>query len=129
MGLGTDISALPDLDPTFAVRTDRSVLVEALARRLQTPRGTLFYDEEYGYDVRELLNAALDEDAALRAQADIAAECEKDERVLSATPAFTFGPKTGDLLVSVSAVDAEGPFELVLRVSAVSVDILTPRPA
>jgi hypothetical protein len=54
---GTDISCYPDIDASFGV-VSGFTLIEDLARRLETPRGGLFYDSNYGTDVRGWVNAA-----------------------------------------------------------------------
>lgn len=121
---GTDVSALPDLDPTFALRSGRAVVGEAVARRLSTPRGSLPYDDDYGFDLRELLGASLSPADVSRVQSAIVAEAEKDERVRGARAQLTFAPTSGTFTCSLLLDLADGPFSLVLAVSAVSVEVL-----
>jgi hypothetical protein len=122
---GTDLSALPDLDPTFTTRSGSSVLAEAVARRLQTPRGGLFYAPEYGLDVREALNEAWDPRALERWRAAIERECEADERVERASASLAFDPRQQTLRLSIQIDAAHGQFQLVLAITALSVDLLT----
>src|SRR5207253_1177574 len=77
---GADLSALPDLDIRWPLQDGRRNLAEAIARRLQTPRGGLFYAPDYGTDVRSWLNEVLTEDDLFRVKMAVEAECEKDER-------------------------------------------------
>lgn len=71
----------------------RMHVILALYRRLKTPKGTLRplnedsnEDElDYGFDVAQFVGACDPEVAVLIAPPQIAAECEKDDRVLSAT--------------------------------------------
>jgi hypothetical protein len=55
---GTDISCYPDLDGSFGLVSGFTLIAQDLARRLETPRGGLFYDSNYGTDVRGWVNAA-----------------------------------------------------------------------
>ncbi len=123
--LGTDVSAVSDLDAAFGVVSERLALAQALARRFGTPRGELAHigdDPSYGYDLREQLN----DDTGPRAPFEIAANAErealKDERVLSARATATL--TSGRLLLTLAITDASGPFRLVLAASAVTVEIL-----
>jgi hypothetical protein len=122
---GSDLSALPDVDPTFTVATGSSVLAEAIARRLQTPRGALFYAPGYGLDVREALNEAWEPRALERWRAAIERECEADERVERATASLGFDPPRQTLRLSIRIDSAQGPFKLVLGITALRVDLLT----
>lgn len=54
---GTDLSCVVDLDAGLAEVTGNTLLAQALARRLITPRGGLLDDPNYGYDLTQFLNA------------------------------------------------------------------------
>lgn len=123
---GTDISAVDDLDRDFTLVSGETTLAQALARRLQTPRGGLFYDPDYGYDVRELLLESLTAARISQAQAAISAECVKDERVVTATAAITFNAAEESLTIEVEIETADGTFDLVLSVDNVTVELLSP---
>jgi phage baseplate assembly protein W len=124
---GSDLSCVTDLDPTGAVVSGRRLLAEAIARRLQTPRGGLIDDPDYGYDVTDFLNDDLSpRDLALMAT-NINAECAKDQRILSANSTVTLAAG-GVLMISVGLTDLDGPFDLVLAVSDVTVAILKVSP-
>jgi hypothetical protein len=124
--LGIDISCTDDLDPAFTPVTGTLALAQAIARRLITPRGGLFYDLEYGLDLRAYLNAGIaqSDGFAYRLGAQIESECLKDERVLSVNADVTFDPQTESLTVLLSGVAGAGPFRLVLSIDAVTVEIL-----
>lgn len=78
-----DCSAIPDLN--LAVEQSGYVnLGEALFRRLVTFRGGLFYDVDYGFDVRQWINDHGTEDRIYELATGVAVECEKDPRVESA---------------------------------------------
>jgi phage baseplate assembly protein W len=120
---GTTFSCTSDIDLTRRVSGIR-VVGEALARRLSTPRGSLINASDYGYDLRQLLNESLDQAGINRVQMSIAAECEKDERVLSAVAECRFDFAASKLTVAVGVTTAQAPFTLVLSVDALTVQIL-----
>jgi len=62
---------------------DERILSQALYMRLNTRRGFLWDDPDYGLATDDLLNAGLTSDALVSLTAAIKAECEKDERVSS----------------------------------------------
>ena len=118
---GTDISSLPDLD--FRLQSGHRNLAEAIARRLMTPRGGLFYDPTYGLDLRQYLNEAATEEVLYEIETLVAAECEKDPRILEATvKAGVTRPRT--LTLNIELLTDSGPFKLVLAVNDVRVEVL-----
>lgn len=128
---GLDLACVSDLDPGFVIVTGRRLLAEAIARRLQTPRGTLIDDGNYGYDVVGELGDDLAPSDLGRIAAAIEAECAKDERVVSARATVTLqvpGQPLNGLIVTVLLQDGSGPFPLVLAVSSVTVALLQPGP-
>jgi hypothetical protein len=122
--LGTDVALTTDLAPVWGMVNGKTNLAMALYRRLTTPRGGLFYDPDYGYDLRDLLNANLAAADISRARGEIAAECLKDERVQAATVVLTFEPRAKSLTIAIEIESTIGPFDLVLRATQVTVDIL-----
>ncbi len=121
---GSDVSTFPDLDPTFAIIDDRRVLAEAILRRLTTTREGLFYDPDYGLDVRAWLNESLLPKRLYLLQRQIEAECEKDERVLSADARLDLNPQSHTLTVKLVVDTNEDTFKLTLGVDQVSASIL-----
>lgn len=119
--LGTDFACAFDLDPQMSEVSGRRALIECIARRLQTPHGGLWYDDDYGYDVRQFLSAPVIASGELAS--NVEAEAEKDERVSSASCRVSFNGKT--LLIKLEIADSAGPFSFVLAVSDVTVEILT----
>lgn len=129
MSFGTDLSC------TTGLRTGRYVtgarlVAEAAYRRLTTPRGTLFWGEDeadYGLDLTELLLGQPNTTALANSlEGRIRNELKKDERIdeVAVTVATgTVGAST-TYTISISATTADGPFELTLGVSDVSVDLL-----
>ncbi len=123
--LGVDIASLTDLDPQLRLIGGRAVLAQDLAHRFETPEGGLFYDDSYGYDLRALLNAALDEADAPRIAAACEAQCLLDERVLAVRAEVTLYRAENRLAVRISVECAEGPFSFVLAVSPDLVSLFT----
>lgn len=83
MTYGSDFSQLTDFDQDWTFLEGDSealALAQAIGRRLQTPRGALFYDPNYGYDLRSLIGSSVPPTVATIA---IQNECQKDERVKS----------------------------------------------
>lgn len=123
--LGTDLNCYPDLDASGALVSGKTCLAQALARRLTTPRGGLFYDTNYGTDLRLYLNEGLTNEAKSRIKAAIESECVKDERVSSCTAEVTFTLQAQTLRISISIDTAAGPFSLVADVSKLTLDLLS----
>lgn len=120
---GSAVSWVSDMAPEGHVVTGNRVVAEALARRLMTPRGRLIGYPNYGYDLTQFVNADMSERDLIAMQAGIKAECEKDERVESASVASVLR-SDGLMTVTINVVGAKGPFSLVLEVSAVTVKLL-----
>lgn len=126
---GSDVSTFaagsflePDIDPSMPLITGNRVVAEALARRLLTRRGKLIGSPNYGIDVRDLLNSAVDTRQISAIQGIIQTEVEKEERVESAVVVVSFA--SSKLTIDVRGATAEGPFEFVLLVSEVTVELL-----
>jgi hypothetical protein len=95
-------------------------VVEAILRRLQTPRGGLWYDRDYGADVRQFLNGSRSKFAVA---AVVEAEALKDERVEEASADVTFTDTTLEIVLRI--VTAAGPFDLTIGVSDLTVALLS----
>ena len=119
---GTDISALSDL--TFGLKRDRENLGEAIARRLQTPRGGLFYDPSYGLDIRAYLSSGMTQAVINEIASRAARECRKDARVLAAAVLVT-PVGTRRLELKIELTTTSGTFDLVLAVGDVTVEVLS----
>lgn len=124
-GLGIDVSTFVDgdLDPTFSLITGPRVVAEAIGRRLQTPRGALVRNPEYGTDLRQWVNASLTPARRAALRSAIAAEASQDPRVDSIDVVLV--EDGNSLTVSITGTCAAGPFELVLDVADLTVDLLT----
>lgn len=120
--LGTDIHCVSDMEPTLRVISGREALAHAIARRLQTPFGGLWYDPDYGYDLRQFCSGQLTQASTIASSVEL--EALKDERVLDAKAAVTVVGKTLD--VKVTLTDGLGPFTLVIGVDALTLQLLNP---
>lgn len=122
--LGTDIDFTTDIGLRWNLATGRRNLGNALARRLSTPRGTLDYDPDYGFDLRDSLSAGLTRTQLAQLRASIVDECEKDERVDNCDADVIYNPFTSGLTVNLTVTTADGPFDLILLVTSVTVALL-----
>lgn len=124
--LGTDLGgSLTDLDANLSFVSGRRALLQALADRYQTPKGSLWYAPAYGDDLRRFIGSSVDPRVI-----ESAAEAEglQDERVedISATIAETDDQVllTSTITLDIAVTDAEGPFEFTLQVSALGARII-----
>lgn len=85
LGYGRDLSCVMDLTSSMAESTGRILLAEACARRLQTDRGELLDDPDYGYNIVGELGTDINLTDLARIQSQIDEELVKDERVSSST--------------------------------------------
>lgn len=117
---GDDIGGIFDISGDLQVVRGRIALAHAIGRRLTTTRGNLFYDLSYGHDVRQYVNAPTPQPGIIESQ--VSAECLKDERVVDAeVDVFSEGE---ELRITVSLVDALGPFKLTLKVTQLTVELI-----
>lgn len=102
-------------------------LIEALVRRLSTPTGSLFWDLEYGYDVRALLNGEIDLNLLEAAEKIIENQFKLDERVDDAKCFIVFNYPTSTMYLYISVTTFKGEtFKLIVSVSKSKVEILAP---
>ena len=130
---GFEISCTDSIKTGHYVSGARLV-AEAAYRRLITPRGMLSGGEEednYGFDVMDAIGSVSTASEAASLPGRIQTELLKDDRLQSVdvvvTPS-TSGPST-TFNIDITGHTAAGPFNLVLAVSSVTVDILGIRPS
>lgn len=121
MDYGTDFDGVDDIHPSLREVSGQLAVAQAVARRLMTPRGGLFYDRSYGFDVRAYLNAAAPPIGEI--VSGVEGEAEKDERVARATATVTYLSETMTISLKLETV-AFGTFRLTLDVSELTVSIL-----
>lgn len=123
--LGVDLYCISDLDPAGRTVSGNEALAQALARRLQTPRGALAAigdDPDYGTDLRDFVGEDTGIGAEAEIEAAVRAECLKDERVRDVDVTAVIRDRA--LTVSLRVASTAGEVRLVLAVSAVTVDLL-----
>lgn len=134
---GTDVSASPDLDPSFSLMTGNRVLEEIVIRRLTTETGTVVDDPDFGTDIRAYLNSgdpsfsgAPTQGLLYQMKADIERELVKDQRIAVATATCTYNAVPNGLApansVSILIVITAGlnPFTLNVVATALSISLL-----
>ena len=122
---GIDVECDGDLDPFFGLVSGRHALIEAIHHRYQTARGTLIDDNNYGINVAAWQNETATPARIFALQMALEGEALKDERIRQCAAAVTFTLATQTLTFSLSIVDDDGPFTLVLAATSLSVDILS----
>jgi phage baseplate assembly protein W len=103
--------------------TGNQAVAEAILRRWTTSQGQLIDDPNYGQNIYDLVNAGLSPRNLAYAQQQFAQEAQKDQRVLRCTVVITINV-AGDVTLSANVVTANGPFNLVLSVNAVTLQLL-----
>jgi len=117
---GVDLAGILDVGSTLVLTRGRRALAEAILRRLTTPHGSLFYDFDYGLDLRAFIGALAPPTGSLEMK--VRTEVEKDERVESVEVEATFISET--LTVRLTVTDRNGPFNLTIAVSSLTVELL-----
>jgi hypothetical protein len=123
--IGSDFSAVTTVDASMKRIKGRAAHAQAVARRLRVPNGSKFYDLDYGFDLRQFVNAP-----AARFQIERGTELEalKDERTENADAVVTFEPIPGttgarNFKVDLTLTDEAGPFDLTLNVDELDVTL------
>lgn len=118
---GSDLSTFTspdgsaDLDPNFARIAGARVVIERLARKLQTTTGSMF-KAGWGFDVRDLLQAALTPAGVAAVQGEVQRQCEDEEEVASADA--TVNLVNGVLTITVRVVlNVDVVFDLVFTIT------------
>lgn len=125
-GYGTDVSCDSDVDPLVRDVNGFTTLAlaEAIVRRLDTPRGSLPDDKNYGISVPSYLNSGRTAQGIRQLAGQIRAEVLLDDRVQSLTVRVAPNSVGSDLRIEllVEPIDAllgAGSFTLTLSASDV----------
>jgi hypothetical protein len=124
---GKDVDAYADLPLRFALSSSSKNVINALIRRLTTARGALAVigeDPDYGLDIRALLGEAFTSSTITKWRADIAHECQKDERVDHADVAITQVPNGAIIAIAITLSDGSVPFNFILSLTDLTVTLL-----
>lgn len=116
---GYDFSGVDDIDFNLSLVSGRRALAESILRRLSTRRGTLLDDPSYGDDMRLLIGKPVDESEI---EQRVLAQAFADERVRDAQAVVSLLGE--DISIQLTIFDREGPFQFVVAISRVTVDLL-----
>lgn len=127
---GSDITGALDLDSDMAERPERDPLLitEALARRLDTPRGSLPDDLDYGLDLKGHCNRGITSAEVNSLAGRIRGEVTKDDRVGDATVRVVPGSNGESLSITVNISPTDpslAPFRFTLAVTDATVFVET----
>ena len=121
-GYGSDISCDSDVDAGMAELPGDSTLLlaQAIARRLDTPRGSLPDDPGYGISLRSMLNVGTTTTSIAGIAGRIRGEIVKDDRVATATVSVTPGTALDSLtvVIRVTPADVGETFTMTLAVTS-----------
>lgn len=116
--LGTDIAGVYNLDYALGTVSGPRALAEAILRRLTTPRGGLFYDPSYGYDLGSIIGSTVPASVVeQRVLEQVLAEEEVEDA--TCTAAFAHGVQR----VAISVVAADESFELTLLLDSLRLEV------
>jgi|SRR5688500_6834067 len=115
------VHCVSDFSPHMPKVSGRTALMQALARRLQTPRGRVPWWPNYGTDVRSLLLSKAPRHAIVSAAVR---ECSKDERVEQVDAVFTLSADGRTIRLNLTVTDAEGPFDFTMTIDEAAVSLI-----
>ena len=118
--LGLTLSCNGDLTPGMRTVEGRQVLMDALRNRLSMSRGGLWYAPNYGTNLCDFVNGAF---TAYAIEQSAESECLKDERVESVS-ASAVQTNRKRVMLTLRITDAQGPFEMVLTITDLTVSML-----
>jgi hypothetical protein len=115
--LGVDIMCEEDLDPQLRLVGGVRNVAWALAWRIRTPRGELFYSPDYGRGLVGYCHDEVDRQTLHACRSGLESEALKDDRVRTASSSVRWTPATRTLSTSLVCHSAAGPFRLIGEVS------------
>jgi phage baseplate assembly protein W len=125
-GYGSDISCTTDLDPLMSEVDPFSIdaIRQAILRRLDTPRGQLPDDPNYGLDLKSELNRGVDVNTLRSLAGRLRSEIVKDDRVDSATVRVAPNATGSRITVNIRVVPVDpnlGEFDATLAATSTEV--------
>lgn len=119
---GIDLSTFsgPEPDLSFRQISGKRAIAEAVARRWLTARGDLVTDENAGIDIRQILNAKIDDAALYMIGEAMQSEAEKDERVAQCIVNLSFDHDSSSLTINglIDTATAGDSFEMVFSLTS-----------
>lgn len=101
---------LDDISPTARRVTGNTRIVQALYRRLITPRGRLGADKSYGFCIADMLGETMTASEIAALKQGIASECLKEPEVRRVQVEATWNASTRTLSLRVTAIGPDGSF-------------------
>lgn len=128
IGYGVEVSLTNQLVTGRLVR-GTAIVIEAFYRRLITPRGTLFYDLTYGFDVSGFVGAVGIDRALSVVAGMVENELGKDDRAFGVKCTASIGTQDDGsqiLMLDVDATlsDSGEDFSLTVGVTDLTVELL-----
>lgn len=126
---GLDLACTSDILPNAGEVSGLDNLTQALYRRLITARGGLIDDPAYGFDTTTLVDEAQTRRQVAMIASQIDGELTKDERVRRSQTTGEFvqtSLSSGKYIATIEITTADGPFQMVMAVSRVTVELLQP---
>ncbi len=124
---GVDLSCTTDLNGLLLDVTGQELMNQACLRRLFTRPGTLLSNPvDNTLDARDFLSKEIRPQDLRSIGGQCASALLGDQRIFSAIVTATFVPLTNVLTLNITATGANGPFNLTLAVTAVTIEILRP---
>jgi hypothetical protein len=132
MSLGSDFSGVDDIDSALTFlegeEAEQVAFAEAIARHFETPSEGLWYDKNYGLDIRTFL---VDQMPSQVVEGLIQAEAKKDERCTSCSATITvlnagLVNESWSLKIVPTATDGN-TYELTMAVTTATVSLLHSR--
>lgn len=122
---GTDVSLVGSLNGSWPVQGGDAMMAEQLIRRITTRRGQLDFSPNDGIDIRDELREDMTPDDVFHMKQKVENELLKDERADDADVLASWDPQTSAVTLSMTITKATGGFKLVVKVTDVTVDLLS----
>ncbi len=124
---GSDLSCEMDLNPLLLLVSGETLMGQVCIHRLGTRQGRLLSNPvDNTIDVRDFIGQGIQARDLPIIQGKCMSALLGDERVSQAVVKATFTTLTNTLDLAIQGDGALGPFNLTLRVSAVTIEILRP---
>lgn len=122
---GQDISCTTDLDPTFRLVDGETMMAQVCVRRLYCGRGQLLSDpNDETIDAREFVSNGMKQGELTRVKALCESALLADPRVFSVRVKPSYDAGARRITLPIQGTGSEGPFQLTLAVSDVTVELL-----
>lgn len=122
---GSDLSCGEDVTADWAELPKNSnlLVVQSIYRRLNTERGSLPDDPDYGFDLCGKLNKGMTQKGLLSIAGQVKAEILKDDRIEAVDVAVDFNNMM--LTVQIKGMTRVGAFEMTMDVDSAKATLLT----